>query len=65
MFFFQIISDACLQLENYDERTDMAVVREPVQAYLGGHCQSFATVSAHAVFSVIFTVKANVVMMTE
>ena len=30
MFFFQIISDACLQLENYDERTDMAVVREPV-----------------------------------
>ena len=43
----------------------MAVVREPVQAYLRGHCHSFATVSAHAVFSVIFTVKANVVMMTE
>ena len=28
--FFQITLDACLPLENYDERTDMAVVREPV-----------------------------------
>ena len=28
--FFQIILDAYLPLENYDERTDMAVVREPV-----------------------------------
>ena len=27
------VLDACLQLENYDEWTDMAVVRETVWAY--------------------------------
>ena len=34
MCFFPIILDARLQLQIYDERTDMAAVREPVQAYL-------------------------------
>ena len=30
MCFFPIILDARLQLQIYDERTDMAAVREPV-----------------------------------
>ena len=30
MCFFEIILDTCLQLESYDEQTDMALVREPV-----------------------------------
>lgn len=28
--FFEIILDTCLQLESYDEQTDVALVREPV-----------------------------------
>lgn len=34
MCFFQIILDACLQLENYDEQTDIAMVQEPAWANL-------------------------------
>ena len=39
------------KLQNYEEHIDMAVVREPVWAYLRQHCNSFATMSANAVFS--------------
>ena len=62
--FFQTLFDACLQLENHDVQTEMAVVREPVWFYLRQHCNSFAAMSADAVFSDIFTLD-TVGMMTE
>ena len=58
MSFFQAV------LENYDVDVDMAVVREPVWAYLRRHCNSFATMFANAVFSDIFTLN-TVGEMTE
>ena len=62
--FFQIILDACLQLQNYDEQTDIAMVQEPAWANLRECCNLFATISAHAAFSDIFTLNA-VGVMTE
>ena len=62
--FFQTLFDACLQLENHDVQTEMAVVREPVWVYLRQHCNSFTAMSADAVFSDIFRLD-TVGMMTE
>ena len=62
--FFQIILDAYLQLQNYDEQTDIAMVQEPAWANLRECCNLFATISAHAAFSDIFTLNA-VGVMTE
>ena len=45
-------------LENCDQQTDMAVVWELVWAYLRQHCNSFATMSDHVVFSHIFRLNA-------
>ena len=54
--FFELLHEACCQLENlYASEIDMAAIREPVWAYLRQHCNSFATMSDHAVFSDIFT----------
>ena len=61
--FFEILFQACIQLEKYDVLTDMTVVREDVWTYLRQHCNSFASMSADAVFSDIFTL--NTVVMTE
>ena len=52
--FFQKLFEACLQLEKHDLQTDMTLVREPVWAHLRQHCNSFASMSANAVFSDIF-----------
>ena len=65
MCFFQIILDACLQLENYDEQTDIAMVQEPAWANLRECCNLFATISAHAAFSDIFTLNAVGVMIED
>ena len=54
MCFFQIILDACLQLENYDEQTDIAMVQEPAWANLH-----------FAAFSDIFTLNAVGVMIED
>lgn len=62
--FFQIILDAYLQLQNYDEQTDIAMVQEPAWANLRECCNLFATISAHAALSDIFTLNA-VGVMTE
>ena len=52
--FFQKLSEACFQLENYDLQTDMTLIREPIWAHLRERCNSFASMSANAVFSDIF-----------
>ena len=62
--FFQTLFEACLQLENHDVQTEMTVVREPVWIYLRQHCDSFAAMSADAVFSDIFMLDTDG-MMTE
>ena len=64
--FFEILNEACFQLENsYASEIDMAAIREPVWAYLRQHCNSFATMSDHAVFSDIFTLNTVGVMTQE
>ena len=50
MSFFQKLSEACFQLENYDLQTDMTLIREPIWAHLRERCNSFASMSANAVF---------------
>ena len=40
----------------------MAVVWEPVWAYLRQHCNSFATMSGHVVISDIFTLNAVIMI---
>lgn len=62
--FFQTLFEACLQLENHNVQTEMTEVREAVWVYLRQHCNSFAAMSADAVFSDIFTLN-TVGMMTE
>lgn len=47
-----------------DEQTDIAMVQEPAWANLRECCNLFATISAHAAFSDIFTLNA-VGVMTE
>ena len=54
MSFFQKLSEACFQLENYDLQTDIMLIREPIWAHLRERCNSFASMSANAVFSNIF-----------
>ena len=61
--FFEVLHEACLQLKNSE--IDMAAIREPVWAYLRQHCNSFATMSDHAVFSDIFTLNTVGVMTQE
>ena len=56
---------ACIQLEKYDVQTDMTAVREGVWTYLRQHYNSFASMSADAVFSDIFTLNAVGVMTEE
>ena len=56
---------ACIQLEKYDVQTDMTAVREGVWTYLRQHYNSFASMSADAVFSDIFTLTAVGVMTEE
>ena len=53
--FERKLSEACFQLENYDLQTDMTLIREPISAYLRERCNSYASMSANAVFSDIFT----------
>ena len=63
--FFQIVINACLQLELNNAQADLTVVREPVWAYLRQRCYSFATSSDDAVFSDIFTLNTVGVMTQE
>ena len=53
--FFETLYEACLHLQNCNVDTDMSLIREPVWSYLRQLCNSFASMSAHAVFSDIFT----------
>lgn len=53
--FFETLYEACLHLQNCNVGTDMSLIREPVWSYLRQRCNSFASMSAHAVFSDIFT----------
>ena len=49
--FFQKLSEACFQLENYDLQIALMLIREPIWAHLSGErCNSFASMSANAVF---------------
>ena len=52
--FFQKLSEACFQLENYDLQIVLMLIREPIWAHLRERCNSFASMSANAVFSDIF-----------
>ena len=62
-FFSEVLHEACLQLENLSaSEINMAAIREPVWAYLRQHCNSFAAMSDHAVFSDIFTLNTVGVM---
>ena len=63
--FFQTLFEACIQLENHVRQMDMTTIREPVWAYLRQHCNSFTTMSAHAVFSDIFRSNTVGVMTQE
>lgn len=49
--FFQTLFEACVHLQSCNGETDMTLIREPVWVYLRQHCNSFATMSADAVFS--------------
>ena len=62
--FFQILFETCEQLQD-DVQIDMTVVREPIWAYLRQHCNSFAAMSANAVFSDIFTLNTVGIMTQE
>ena len=53
--FFPTLFQACVHLESCYVETVMTLIREPVWAYLRQHCNSFATMSADAVFSDILT----------
>ena len=53
--FFETLYEACLHLQNCNVDTDMSLIREPVWSHLRQRCNSFASMSAHAVFSDIFT----------
>lgn len=62
--FFQTLFEACVHLQSCNGETDMTLIREPVWVYLRQHCNSFATMSADAVFSDIFKL-STVGVMTE
>ena len=62
--FFQTLFEACVHLQSCNGEMDMTLIREPVWAYLRQHCNSFATMSADAVFSDIFKL-STVGVMTE
>ena len=61
--FFPILFEAYQQLQD-DVQIDITVVREPIWAYLRQHWNSFAAMSANAVFSDIFTLN-TVGMMSQ
>ena len=63
--FFQTLFEACVHLQSCNVETDMTLIREPVWAYLRQHCNSFATMSADAVFSDIFKLSTVGVMTQE
>jgi len=49
--FFQTLFVAFVHLQSCNLETNMTLIREPVWAYVREHCNSFATMSADAVFS--------------
>lgn len=63
--FFQTLFEACVHLQSCNVETDMTLIREPVWAYLRQHCNSFATMSADAVFSDIFTLNTVGIMTRQ
>ena len=59
--FFQKLSEGCFQLGNYDLQTDMTLIREPIWANLRERFNSFASMSANAVFSDVHVFRLNTV----
>lgn len=63
--FFDMVLQACQQLEMQSVQTDLMNVRKPVWAHLRQHCNSFAACSDDAVFSDIFTLNTVGAMTDE
>lgn len=63
--FFDMVLQACQQLEMQSVQTDLVNVRKPVWAHLRRHCNSFAACSDDAVFSDIFTLNTVGAMTDE
>ena len=61
MSFFHKLSEGCFQLGNYDLQTDLTLIREIIWANLRERCNSFASMSANAVFSDIHVFRLNTV----
>jgi len=62
---FQTLFEACEHLQSCNVETDMVLIREPFWAYLRQHCNSFAIMSADAVFSDILKLSTVGVMTQE
>lgn len=63
--FFDMVLQACQQLEMQSVLTDLMNVREPVWAHLRRHCNSFAACSDDAVFSDTFNLNTVGAMKDE